>query len=153
MDFSTDFDRDESVGNGGITRIAHVPNGPEDPTGWERTPPPTVSDDDHVLFDTEQVNAGGLYAQFFQNSVLTNTGGRKVFGVDTNMIQGGGMTEGCEKDMRDVRLVSDDLPPDTLWRMSRPFSRSQSRCFSVSRLSCWALPLARAISTFTRPPL
>lgn len=113
MDFSTDFDRDESVGNGGITRIVPVPNGPEDPTGWERTPPPTVSDDDHVLFDTEQVNASGLYAQFFQNSVLTNTGGRKVFGVDTNMIQGGGLTDGCEKDMCDVRLMSDDLPPDT----------------------------------------
>jgi cystathionine beta-lyase len=42
---------------------------------------------------------------------------------------------------------------DTLCRIRRPCSRSQSRFFSVSRLSCWALPLASAICAFTRPPL
>ena len=42
---------------------------------------------------------------------------------------------------------------DTLWRISRPCSRSQSRFFSVLRLSCSALPLASAISALTRPPL
>ena len=42
---------------------------------------------------------------------------------------------------------------DTLCRISLPRSRSQSRFFSVSRLSCAALPLASAISTLTRPPL
>src|SRR5207244_2600377 len=41
----------------------------------------------------------------------------------------------------------------TLCRIRRLFSRSQSRFFSVSRLSCCALPLASAISAFTRPPL
>ena len=41
----------------------------------------------------------------------------------------------------------------TLCRIKRPFSRSQSFFFSVLRLSCSALPLASAISTFTRPPL
>lgn len=76
-------------------------------------PPPTVEDEAHVLFDTEQVSAGGLYAQFFQNSSLTNTREPKVFGIDTNMIYGGSLTDGCEKDMREVRLLSDDLPPDT----------------------------------------
>jgi 7,8-dihydropterin-6-yl-methyl-4-(beta-D-ribofuranosyl)aminobenzene 5'-phosphate synthase len=40
---------------------------------------------------------------------------------------------------------------ETLCRIRRPFSRSQSRCFSVSRLSCCAFPLASATSTFTRP--
>ena len=39
----------------------------------------------------------------------------------------------------------------TLTRIRRCFSRSQSRCFSVSRLSCIFLPLARPTSTFTRP--
>ena len=29
------------------------------------------------------------------------------------MIQSGYMTDGCEKDMREMRLLSDDLPPDT----------------------------------------
>jgi len=38
-------------------------------------------------------------------------------------------------------------------RIRRAFSRCQSRCFSVSRLSCSFLPLARPISHFTRPPL
>ena len=42
---------------------------------------------------------------------------------------------------------------DTLCRISRPCSRSQSRFFSVLRLSCSALPLASAISALTRPPL
>ena len=42
---------------------------------------------------------------------------------------------------------------ETLCRIRRPFSRSQSRFFSVSRLSCSALPLASAISAFTNPPL
>jgi alanine-glyoxylate transaminase/serine-glyoxylate transaminase/serine-pyruvate transaminase len=42
---------------------------------------------------------------------------------------------------------------ETLCLINRPFSRSQSRFFSVSRLSCWALPLANAISALTRPPL
>ncbi len=36
-------------------------------------------------------------------------------------------------------------------RMSRPFSRFQSRFFSVSRLSCSCLPRARAISIFALP--
>ena len=36
-------------------------------------------------------------------------------------------------------------------RISRPFSRSQDRFFSVSRLSCSFLPRATAISTFARP--
>ena len=40
-----------------------------------------------------------------------------------------------------------------LRRISRACSRSQSRFFSVLRLSCSALPLARAISALTRPPL
>ena len=35
--------------------------------------------------------------------------------------------------------------------MMRPFCRSQSRSFSVLRLSCWRLPLAMPISTFTLP--
>lgn len=94
-------------------RIMTAPDEPEDPTGFERTSPPTMSDEQHVLFDTEQVNASGLYAQFFQNSFLTNTGAPKVFGVDTNMLFGGAMTDGCEKDMSEVQLVSEDLPPDT----------------------------------------
>ena len=36
-------------------------------------------------------------------------------------------------------------------RMIRPFSRSQSRCFSDSRLSYCFLPLASPICTLTRP--
>lgn len=40
-----------------------------------------------------------------------------------------------------------------LWRrMTRCFSRSQSRCLLVSRLSCACLPLARASSAFTLLP-
>ena len=35
--------------------------------------------------------------------------------------------------------------------MMRPFCRSQSRSFSVLRLSCWRLPLAIPISTLTFP--
>ena len=42
---------------------------------------------------------------------------------------------------------------DTLCRIRRPCSRSQSRFFSVFRLSCSVLPLASAISALTRPPL
>ena len=42
---------------------------------------------------------------------------------------------------------------ETFCLINRPFSRSQSRFFSVLRLSCSALPFARAISHFTRPPL
>ena len=42
---------------------------------------------------------------------------------------------------------------ETLCLISRPFSRSQSRFFSVLRLSCSALPLASAISAFTRAAL
>ena len=38
-------------------------------------------------------------------------------------------------------------------RIRRAFSRSQSRFFSLSRLSCSFLPLASPISHLTRPPL
>ena len=41
----------------------------------------------------------------------------------------------------------------TLVPINLPCSRSQSRFFSVLRLSCSALPLASAISALTRPPL
>lgn len=37
------------------------------------------------------------------------------------------------------------------WRMARPFSRCQSRSFSVPRLSCSFLPLARPMFSFARP--
>jgi hypothetical protein len=40
---------------------------------------------------------------------------------------------------------------ETLCLIKRPFSRSHSRSLRVLRLSCSALPLARATSTFTRP--
>ena len=40
---------------------------------------------------------------------------------------------------------------ETLGLIKRPFSRSQSFFFSVSRLSCSALPLAKAISHLTLP--
>lgn len=38
-------------------------------------------------------------------------------------------------------------------RIARAFSRTQSRSFSASRLSCCFLPLARPIESFTRPLL
>ena len=50
------------------------------------------------------------------------------------------------------RLLPQDLA-ETLWRIRRPFSRSHSRSLVALRLSCSALPLASAISAFTRPPL
>lgn len=40
-----------------------------------------------------------------------------------------------------------------LSRMTRAFSRTQSRSFSASRLSCCFLPLARPTASFTRPLL
>lgn len=42
-------------------------------------------------------------------------------------------------------------PPAQRCLRIRPFSRSQSRSFSVRRLSCCFLPLASAISTLTLP--
>lgn len=41
--------------------------------------------------------------------------------------------------------------PHPFSRISRPFSRFQSRAFSVSRLSCSCFPRASAISIFARP--
>ena len=130
------FTTPDGEGPAPSARIITVPEKPEDPTGWEHTPPPTTEDEQHVLFDTEQVNAAGLYAQYFQNSNLTTTGTPKVFGVDTNMRSGGAMTEGCEKDMHEVRLVSSDLPPDTEFVLN--FMRGATQWFSRRvRLGEW----------------
>ena len=53
-----------------------------------------------------------------------------------------------------ISLCSVDQPFDeTLCLINLPFSLSQSRSFSVLRLSCSALPLASAISALMRPPL
>ena len=53
-----------------------------------------------------------------------------------------------------ISLCSVDQPFDeTLCLINLPFSLSQSRSFSVFRLSCSALPLASAISALMRPPL
>ena len=54
------------------------------------------------------------------------------------------------KTARPTRLSRQSLDgPDTLCRISRPFSRSQSRSLIVLRLSWSALPLASAMSAFT----
>ncbi len=54
---------------------------------------------------------------------------------------------------RPSRLACGKASRQVAERMIRAFSRSQSRFFSVSRLSCSFLPFARPISHFTRPPL
>src|SRR5690606_15140319 len=56
-----------------------------------------------------------------------------------------------ERDMLRHRLLPGRWGPQPRSRSTRAFSRSQVRCFSVSRLSCSFLPRARPSSTLARP--
>ena len=78
---------------------------------------------------------------------------RQVFGGDETLCLIS-LPLRCARKVRLRRCAAQPFGFDeTFCLIKRPFSLSQSRFFSVSRLSCCALPLASAISAFTRPPL
>ena len=85
----------------------------------------------------KQTRFGRRFLSFARGFASTPQGDRK-----TRRSSNGDLSE------RWIQLLD-----ETLCLINVPFSRSQSRSFSVLRLSCSALPLARAISALTRPPL
>ena len=81
------------------------------------------------------------------NVVLGEFGGRS--GVD-DLVEGKGFLD-TDAAFPASRRFGLDATHACLSRMMRALSRCHSRSFSVALLSCSFLPLARPISTFTRP--